>query len=583
MTISTTASNVTLQGNGVTTAWPFAFRVPGATLIDQTFLQVTVVDTTVSPPTTTIIANGNYSVTGISTPAVPSNAGTVTYPLVGPALIAGQYLTISRVLTYVQGTSIPNQSNFYGNVVEAALDYLTMLVQQNNANTLFSFRVSSSDPGGAPAVVPIASVRANNAAVWDAAGNLVGGGVAFPPAVVTSPLYIPRVNAGGTAYELRSPAQTLADIAAQPLDADLTAYAALATAGLVARTGAGAVATRSLTQPAAGIAITQSDGVAGNPTFALADDLAALEGLGSTGIAVRTAANTWAQRTTVAPAAGITIANPAGVAGDLTFALANDLAALEGLGSTGIAVRTAADTWAQRTVTGTAAEITATNGNGVAGDPTLSLPAALTFTGKTVTGGTFAGGTITGATINATSTLDSSVIGGVTPAAITGTTIVGNTSVKASNTRSLTMTGAASGNVTLRSDGAGPIWIAGTTTSGNVRLVGSTGSDGLEISKQSSDIYFDNMNSANIVFRAGSSRHLLDLIDAASAINNHQMTVAAAGSYPVLAVAGGDTNINFGITWKGTATIVTGAALPTSSAGLPANALYKTAGVVNQV
>ncbi len=48
-------------------------------------------------------------------------------------------------------------------------------------------------------------------------------------------------------------------------------------------------------------------------------------------------------------------------------------------------------TYAGRTLTGTAAEITVTNGDGVSGNPTLSLPTALTFTGKTVTGGTFTG------------------------------------------------------------------------------------------------------------------------------------------------------------------------------------------------
>jgi len=57
----------------------------------------------------------------------------------------------------------------------------------------------------------------------------------------------------------------------------------------------------------------------------------------------------------------------------------------------GIAVRTAAETFSARTITGTAAEITVADGNGVSGNPTLSLPAALTFTGKTVTGGTFNG------------------------------------------------------------------------------------------------------------------------------------------------------------------------------------------------
>ena len=106
----------------------------------------------------------------------------------------------------------------------------------------------------------------------------------------------------------------------QPLDADLTAYAALVTAGLVARTGAGTVATRTLTGPAAGISVANGDGVAGNPTLSLVNDLSALEGLGSTGLAARTAADTWAQRTIVSGnTTRLTVTNPGGVAGNPTL------------------------------------------------------------------------------------------------------------------------------------------------------------------------------------------------------------------------------------------------------------------------
>lgn len=135
----------------------------------------------------------------------------------------------------------------------------------------------------------------------------------------------------------------------QPLDTDLSAYAALTTTGLVARTGSGAAAARTLTGPAAGITVSNGNGVSGNPTLALANDLSALEGLSGTGLAARTAADTWAQRSIAVPAAGLTITNGDGVAGNPTLALANDLAAVEGLTSTGIVRRTATDTWSAGT------------------------------------------------------------------------------------------------------------------------------------------------------------------------------------------------------------------------------------------
>lgn len=101
--------------------------------------------------------------------------------------------------------------------------------------------------------------------------------------------------------------------------------------------------------------------------------LAALAAFNTNGLLVQTAADTFAGRTLAAPAAGLAITNPAGTAGNPTFALANDLAALEGLGSTGLAVRTAADTWAQRSVAVTASTgLSVTNGDGVAGNVTLA-------------------------------------------------------------------------------------------------------------------------------------------------------------------------------------------------------------------
>lgn len=182
---------------------------------------------------------------------------------------------------------------------------------------------------------------------------------------------------------------------------DLSALEGLASTGIAVRSATDTWVQRTITGPAAGISVANGNGVSGNPTLSLANDLSALEGLASTGFATRTTTDTWAQRTLQAPAAGFTITNPAGVAGDPTFVLANDLSAVEGLSTNGIAVRTATSTWTTRTITGTANQITVSNGDGVSGNPTLSTPqdihtaASPTFAGITITSIV----TITGTTI----------------------------------------------------------------------------------------------------------------------------------------------------------------------------------------
>lgn len=79
------------------------------------------------------------------------------------------------------------------------------------------------------------------------------------------------VNQGGTGSATASDARTALGLAIgtdiQAFDADLSAYAALASAGMVARTGAGTAAVRTITQ-GSGITVTNGDGAAGNPTIA---------------------------------------------------------------------------------------------------------------------------------------------------------------------------------------------------------------------------------------------------------------------------------------------------------------------------
>lgn len=70
----------------------------------------------------------------------------------------------------------------------------------------------------------------------------------------------------GVANSTDIPARADADSRFQPLDADLTAVAGLSSNGLVARTGAGTAAVRTLTGTSGRVSVTNGDGVSGNPT-----------------------------------------------------------------------------------------------------------------------------------------------------------------------------------------------------------------------------------------------------------------------------------------------------------------------------
>lgn len=132
---------------------------------------------------------------------------------------------------------------------------------------------------------------------------------------------------------------------------------------------------------------------------------AAVQNTGTSGanIPFLNGANTWAttQTFTVAPvftdAPGSRTAMGVAI-GTNVEAWDADLDAIAALTGTGCLARTASNTWAVRTLTGTANEITVTNGDCVAAAPSFSLPSALTFTGKTITGGTFTGAAFSGVT-----------------------------------------------------------------------------------------------------------------------------------------------------------------------------------------
>lgn len=117
MTVSSSTSKVVGLGNGVTTAWPFSFKV-----LDEDHLEVTYTD---ADDVETLLASG-YTVS-LNADQEASPGGTVTY---SPAIASGTKLTIARVLPVTQPTDLQNQGGYYPEVLEQALDQLIMVVQQ---------------------------------------------------------------------------------------------------------------------------------------------------------------------------------------------------------------------------------------------------------------------------------------------------------------------------------------------------------------------------------------------------------------------------------------------------------------------
>jgi hypothetical protein len=78
---------------------------------------------------------------------------------------------------------------------------------------------------------------------------------------------------------------------------------------------------------------------------------------------------------------GVSISgSPITTSGTINVDISSQLQALSGLSGTGIMVRTGSPTYAFRTITGTTSQITITNGNGVSGNPVISMPTTVVIT-----------------------------------------------------------------------------------------------------------------------------------------------------------------------------------------------------------
>lgn len=262
---------------------------------------------------TTKTLTTDYTVTG----AGSSGGGTVTF---NTAPITGEKVNIKSNVTIDQQTDYTEGGSFSAATHETALDKLTKICQQ------------LKETGNRSMKLPI-----SNQAVTTQTGLVDAG-------------YILRVNAAEDGIEWASPVDAALSTSLTPTNnyfivGNGTAWTSESPADARSSLGLGTIAT----QAADTVAIT-GGAISGITDLAVAD--------GGTGAS--TAADA---RTNLGVAIGSDVqAYDAG------------LAALAAFNTDGIVCQTANNTFAGRTLTGTANQITVANGDGVSGNPTISLP-----------------------------------------------------------------------------------------------------------------------------------------------------------------------------------------------------------------
>lgn len=130
MTVSTEVDHNDYIGNGVTTSFPYTFRI-----FKKSDLVVQVVD--LNENITELILDTDYTVTG----AGGYTGGNV---ILVTALANGYQISITRELPLTQETDLRNQGKFFAEVHEDAFDKLTMLIQQGTGLARLALRRPTS-------------------------------------------------------------------------------------------------------------------------------------------------------------------------------------------------------------------------------------------------------------------------------------------------------------------------------------------------------------------------------------------------------------------------------------------------------
>ncbi|MBS0477733.1 MAG: hypothetical protein JSR79_00330 [Proteobacteria bacterium] len=158
MSLTNLTTKTSYAGNGVTTVFPFTFKVFQAA-------DLVVTETTAAGVTSTLVLNTDYTVAGVGLDA----GGSITRRGATSPPPTGTTGLIRRVVALTQTADIRNQSAFYASVHEDVFDKLTMVDQQQEEEIGRSLQIPEEFSSGVSNQLP--APAASTVIGWNAAGT----------------------------------------------------------------------------------------------------------------------------------------------------------------------------------------------------------------------------------------------------------------------------------------------------------------------------------------------------------------------------------------------------------------------------
>lgn len=238
MTISTTTRKAgPFAGNGVTTVFPFVFKVLATA-------DLRVIKTSTLGVDTNLTLGVNYTVL-LNADQDVSPGGTVTYA----TLAIGEKLTIVSNQAITQPTDLTNGGGFYPDVIELALDRTVIEVQQVNDTLLRTMKFPASDSSALGTELPTAANRALRALVFTADGSVGVSGGEYDDqagdAAASAAAALASANASAVSAAAAAVSATTAGTQATSAAASATAASGSATAAAGSATASALSATAS--------------------------------------------------------------------------------------------------------------------------------------------------------------------------------------------------------------------------------------------------------------------------------------------------------------------------------------------------